>query len=41
MNGTEVLAAVMVGLGLAMVVVGILSRFRARTESLADILDMP
>ncbi len=41
MNGTEVLAAVMVGLGLAMVVVGILSRFRARTESLADILDLP
>ncbi|MBW3646113.1 MAG: type II secretion system F family protein [Actinobacteria bacterium] len=41
MNGTEVLAAVMVGLGLAMVVVGVLSRFRARTESLADILDLP
>jgi tight adherence protein B len=31
----------MVGLGLAMVAIGILSRFRARTESLADILDLP
>jgi tight adherence protein B len=41
MSGTEVLAAVMVGLGLALVAVGVLSRFRARTESLADILDLP
>ncbi len=41
MTGTEVLAAAMVGLGMAMVAVGVLSRFRARTESLADILDLP
>ena len=41
MSGTEVLAACLVGLGLALLGVGILSRFRARTESLADILDLP
>ncbi len=41
MSGSEVLAAAMVGLGLALVGVGILSRFRSRTESLADILDLP
>ncbi|HWH33821.1 MAG TPA: type II secretion system F family protein [Acidimicrobiales bacterium] len=41
MSGSEVLAAVMVGLGLALVGIGVLSRFRARTESLADILDLP
>ncbi|MDQ3353894.1 MAG: type II secretion system F family protein [Actinomycetota bacterium] len=41
MSGTEVLAAGVVGLGLALIGVGVLSRFRARTESLADILDLP
>jgi tight adherence protein B len=41
MSGSEVLAAGLVGLGLALLGVGILSRFRARTESLADILDLP
>ncbi len=41
MTGTEVLAACLVGLGFAMVGVGVLSRARARTESLADILDLP
>lgn len=41
MSGTEVLAACLVGLGLALLGIGILSRFRARTESLADILDLP
>ena len=41
MSGTEVLAACLVGLGLSLLVVGVLSRFRARTESLADILDLP
>ncbi len=41
MTGTEVLAACVVGLGLAFIGVGVLSRFRARTESLADILDLP
>jgi tight adherence protein B len=41
MSGAELLAAVMVGLGLALLGVGVLSRFRARTESLADILDLP
>ena len=41
MSGTEVVAACLVGLGLALLGIGILSRFRARTESLADILDLP
>ena len=41
MSGTEVLAACLVGLGLALLGIGILSRFRARTESLAEILDLP
>ncbi len=41
MTGTEVLAACVVGLGLAFIGVGVLSRFRARTESLAEILDLP
>ncbi len=41
MSGTEVLAAGVVGLGLAFIGVGVLSRFRDRTESLADILDLP
>ena len=41
MTGTEVLAACLVGLGFAMLGVGLLSRSRARTESLADILDLP
>ncbi len=41
MTGTEVLAAVLVGLGFAMLGVGVLSRSRARTESLAEILDLP
>ncbi|MDQ3353207.1 MAG: hypothetical protein M3507_01750, partial [Actinomycetota bacterium] len=41
MSGTEVLAAGVVGLGLALIGVGVLSRFRDRTESLADILDLP
>ncbi len=41
MSGTEVLAACLVGLGVALLGVGILSRFRAKTESLADILDLP
>lgn len=41
MSGTEALAACLVGLGLALLGIGILSRFRARTESLADILDLP
>jgi tight adherence protein B len=41
MSGAEVLAACLVGSGLALLGVGILSRFRAHTESLADILDLP
>ncbi|MBW3574986.1 MAG: type II secretion system F family protein [Actinobacteria bacterium] len=41
MTGTEVLAAVLVGLGFALLGVGVLSRSRSRTESLADILDLP
>lgn len=41
MTGSEVLAACLVGLGLALLGVGVLSRFRARTESLAEILDLP
>ena len=41
MSGTEVLAAVLVGLGFALLGVGVLSRSRSRTESLADILDLP
>ncbi len=41
MSGSEVLAACLVGLGFAMLGVGLLSRSRARTESLADILDLP
>lgn len=41
MSAMEFVAAAFVGLGLALLVVGVLSRFRARTESLADILDLP
>ncbi|MBW3650498.1 MAG: type II secretion system F family protein [Actinobacteria bacterium] len=41
MSGAELLAAGLVGLGLALLGVGVLSRFRSRTESLADILDLP
>ncbi len=41
MSGAEVLAAVLVGLGFALLGVGVLSRSRSRTESLADILDLP
>jgi tight adherence protein B len=41
MSGTTALAALFVGLGLAFLVVGVLMRFRSRTETLADILDLP
>ncbi len=41
MSGTELMAALLVGAGLAFLGVGILMRFRRRTETLADILDLP
>ena len=41
MSGGELLAAVLVGGGLALLAVGFLSRVYAREERLADILDLP
>ena len=41
MSAGTILAAILVGAGLAMLVVGFLSRVYAREERLADILDLP
>ena len=41
MDATQIVAMVAVGLGLALLVVGGLSRFYDREEQLADILDLP
>ncbi|MEY2455247.1 MAG: pilus assembly protein CpaF, partial [Acidimicrobiaceae bacterium] len=41
MNSSTLLAALLVGGGFALLVVGMLSRVYAREEQLADILDLP